>query len=918
MTETKKLAAKIIALSVVFVLLVTSVLAAFFAGNEGFRPNVRLSAIAGIQQNLVSPETVTQSLALPRIERVRGGILVHHVSMNENHGFLNVGEPVQTSDTGAMHLAFDGANVIIAPNSNVILSSVGNYAGVLDVKLTVLDGSVFADVYRPLNGAESFVIYTPASVISVLGTAVQVTHDSQTGISESSLLKGAVSIACLASNQVFTHSVAPGEAGFSVRICETGSINIAETYPLSYENLMAVMLATLLPDSDWPIDVVMGAVTESLLLAVYQEALAEVVENIELDFWDLDVYEPVFIAVEYTSQTAETTTSQEAVGVDYVYVDYAYVAETQDEPLLQPELEISLPPLSYEETQVLNDIEYEPEIEHTYEPVPEPEMPELVYQPTPQPDQDLGNGSSNGGNGFGSSDSNNGNDNGNETANDGGNGSGGGDSNNDNDNDNETTNDNDNDNDFYNENETSNENDNDSHNDNDVHNDNDTANENENGNENDNENETINDTDNDNVYETFWLECADREQYGNVEVTICNTNRHGRIYIEGTATGDVTLNHLNNDPEFLIRIDHTLWTPEGLVSGIVLGVHGNVIITQARTVVIEVSRNGIAVELTVNLYPCVDNGNENESANENENDNDNENENENENESSNENGNENDNENENENESSNENESANDNESIGGGNSSGPPIRRRLASHEYSIDINNGSWLDVWFTRTITLTNTSQQGIAQWEVTLRVPSAQVQVESAYGATFAQNGVHVVLSGDASWQPGTTVTIVVSGTNRAILPFQFSNIEVFSLRDTIHAGSRPISSPVFGPESIGDNNNYPYESHNDNEPCESPANNNGNEPCEPSANNNDKCPYEFENDNYEPSGSTYQYNYENDNYEYAYGPVKCDAGFVEYDENDNYEYVCNKPFVYNLYGQISADAKYNKKSNYRIA
>ena len=97
---------------------------------------------------------------------------------------------------------------------------------------------------------------------------------------------------------------------------------------------------------------------------------------------------------------------------------------------------------------------------------------------------------------------------------------------------------------------------------------------------------------------TFWLESA--------EVTICNTSRHVSIFAHGTAVGAITHNHPNNDPEFNIAIrENNLWTPEGWMYGLVVSVNSGVTITESRTIVIEVSRNGITAELTINLYACV-------------------------------------------------------------------------------------------------------------------------------------------------------------------------------------------------------------------------------------------------------------------------------------------------------------------------
>ena len=117
---------------------------------------------------------------------------------------------------------------------------------------------------------------------------------------------------------------------------------------------------------------------------------------------------------------------------------------------------------------------------------------------------------------------------------------------------------------------------------------------------------------------TFWLECRDRVQYPDVEVTVCNgrgdcapacgdNHRHVRVYIEGTATGEVaiTMNGLPfADHEVDVRVNHTLWTPGGPVPGIVVTVWGGRYIAADRTLVVEVTRNGVTRELTINLVAC--------------------------------------------------------------------------------------------------------------------------------------------------------------------------------------------------------------------------------------------------------------------------------------------------------------------------
>ena len=90
------------------------------------------------------------------------------------------------------------------------------------------------------------------------------------------------------------------------------------------------------------------------------------------------------------------------------------------------------------------------------------------------------------------------------------------------------------------------------------------------------------------------------------EVWICNTSRHVSVFARGTATGDITTDFVS-DPDFGITIRMgTLWTPEGMVDGLVVGIHGLHAVTEERTEVVNVTRGGITVQLTIHLYPCAD------------------------------------------------------------------------------------------------------------------------------------------------------------------------------------------------------------------------------------------------------------------------------------------------------------------------
>jgi len=85
-------------------------------------------------------------------------------------------------------------------------------------------------------------------------------------------------------------------------------------------------------------------------------------------------------------------------------------------------------------------------------------------------------------------------------------------------------------------------------------------------------------------------------------VTITNTNRHVRSYVLGTAVGEITVGSIN-DPDVIITVNPNMWTPEGPALGLVIGVRGGATVTEARTVVVEVTRQGVTETLTVNIQP---------------------------------------------------------------------------------------------------------------------------------------------------------------------------------------------------------------------------------------------------------------------------------------------------------------------------
>ena len=84
-------------------------------------------------------------------------------------------------------------------------------------------------------------------------------------------------------------------------------------------------------------------------------------------------------------------------------------------------------------------------------------------------------------------------------------------------------------------------------------------------------------------------------------VVLSNTNRHVSVFFGGTAEGPVTLNLIDDAPELILQVRNNLWTPTGLAEGIVVGVAGNSTIIEARTVTLEVTRQGITVTLEIDL-----------------------------------------------------------------------------------------------------------------------------------------------------------------------------------------------------------------------------------------------------------------------------------------------------------------------------
>ncbi|MCL2286894.1 MAG: hypothetical protein FWC32_11100 [Firmicutes bacterium] len=84
-------------------------------------------------------------------------------------------------------------------------------------------------------------------------------------------------------------------------------------------------------------------------------------------------------------------------------------------------------------------------------------------------------------------------------------------------------------------------------------------------------------------------------------VTVSNTNRHVSVFVGGTAEGEITFNLLEAAPELVIVARDNLWTPTGLVYGLVVGIRGGVTVTESRVVELEVTRQGITEVLTIQV-----------------------------------------------------------------------------------------------------------------------------------------------------------------------------------------------------------------------------------------------------------------------------------------------------------------------------
>ena len=293
MLLTKRYVNRIIGVSIVSAVLLYLLLFIVFARGNISHPIVSsISAVVLSTGGSSQPVSVSHDPVLPVIERLPGGILVHRIMMNKDNRLLEEMETITTGDTGAVHLIFDGVSVVLAPNSQMQLVKIDD--DTLDVRLLLLEGSLFADVYRPLSENENFEVYTPATSVSVLGTAIHVNHDAGNGFSEVGLLKGYIAVTCLASGQTATHFSPPGASGLMVKVSECGEFNINETHVLNIENILALEIALMLPSDTESMSIVADVVNTVAEQAELNNMLQEEFSSSEISE-DWDFYIPPFI-----------------------------------------------------------------------------------------------------------------------------------------------------------------------------------------------------------------------------------------------------------------------------------------------------------------------------------------------------------------------------------------------------------------------------------------------------------------------------------------------------------------------------------------------------------------------------------------------------------------------------------------------
>ena len=254
MVLTRKSANKIIALSIVLVLLSSTFLTALFATPTPFTPALPFSSATLAEMGEIAAIVPTNP-SLPVLELLQDNILVHHVNMAQHQNLLEGGHRIETGSSEALHFIFEGANITIAPNSQVELQEIENPnlgstfdTGLFNFEFLLLEGNIFADVYRPLTPTETFRILTPATVVDVVGTAIHVMHSQALGMSEVNLIKGDITVKCLFSADIVPHSATPAQGGLLIQIFENRHSNIEDYSATDISRLPALLITRLFPE----------------------------------------------------------------------------------------------------------------------------------------------------------------------------------------------------------------------------------------------------------------------------------------------------------------------------------------------------------------------------------------------------------------------------------------------------------------------------------------------------------------------------------------------------------------------------------------------------------------------------------------------------------------------------------------------
>ena len=398
MLLTKKTANKIVALVVAAVLFLSSALSSALVGNGGVRPfaNFNSSVVMPGIQFLLQPGLSPYQPALPTIERVQGDVIVYRVSLSDNCGFLGESEIVQTGHNGVMHLAFDGANVTIAPNSRLRLVSSDTGNGTLNVELFVYEGNVFSYVYRPLSQNERFEVHTPATKASVLGTAIHVSHNAEIGISKIGLLKGSIAVTCVTSNQTVQHRVLEGMTGLLVRVSEDGSLDVSQTSVLEPNHIPAAVIASLLPGNAAVNSLINESVQAVSLVPDYQilqdtpreEGFGTVVSDSNV--FNQDMLNRDYILSNFSDHSNFDSYQHDAIIPTTVIIDSEDTADTElmTDPVEPPE-EVEVMP----EYENISEPDVQPEPENVPETEPQSEaegsLPEVWPEPSLPPTEPM-------------------------------------------------------------------------------------------------------------------------------------------------------------------------------------------------------------------------------------------------------------------------------------------------------------------------------------------------------------------------------------------------------------------------------------------------------------------------------------------------------------------------------------------------